>query len=244
MVCSVRSPSQRVPAAGVLAVLVLIAGVTGCSDLESAAAAQSGARTTLAAELAAQLSDSADLTYTAEYRLSGGATATVAQTRRPARRAYAYPGGTVLSTAESTTSCRIPAARRARPVCTRSAPLPPAGVEPATVFAAATRAGMVPPGAVLSLLNTAALDTDVRSDRHDTTIAGHHATCVSFAEVAEPAPLAGFSACVTNEGVLGTFTGVVDGNPVDVVLTSYSTEVAESAFATPPNAKVTDRRKG
>lgn len=242
----VRSWLARVPAAVLATVLLapaLLAGVTGCADL--ADASQGTTRNDLVTDLAAQLARSSALTYAATYQLAGGATATLVQDQQPARSALVYPGGKVTVTADATTDCHSSA--RAL-TCTVTAP--PTGGAAAGLFTGGTaagpftgtgRRGMVGPGTVLDLLTAAALDADVTVAQHDTTVAGRHATCVEVGDATD-APAARFQTCITSEGVLGTFTGQLDGGPVDIALTRFDDTIDATVFDPPSTAKVVDRR--
>jgi hypothetical protein len=218
-----------------LAAAVLLLG--GCGDFDDAASAQGIAGNDLVSELAAQLTVSETLTYLAGYRLAGGATAKVAQDQNPSRAAYDYPGGRVLVSADAVTLCQ--GARK--PTCTLTAAPEAGGTPSATVFAAAEQTGMVAPATVLALLNAAALSPDIIVKPRDTTIAGHHATCVDLNGVDDKRSRA-FATCVTNDGVLGSFTGTLDGKPVDVAMTEFSPRVAAHDFAPPTGASTVDRR--
>jgi hypothetical protein len=217
------------------AALVLCASTAGCSDLDDPG--QGLTRNDLVADLAAQMTAAADLTYEANYQLSGGAEATVAQTRKPARTAYVYPGGKVTVTKDATTVCRTAKTT----TCTMTAPATAASPPPAKVFEVAGATGLVTPATVLALLNAAVLDNDVEVVQHDTTIAGRHATCVQLTGV-DDAAARDFSACVTNEGVLGSFNGILNQNRMDVAMTHYSEQVEEAMFDLPVAAKLVDRR--
>jgi hypothetical protein len=221
-----------------VALAVLAAGLllAGCGDLDEAAAAQGLTRNDLVSEVAAQLGESAGLTYAATYQLAGGATATLAQAQNPARTAYRYPGGEVLVTTAATTRC-------AGRSCELTAPPTATSPPPESLFADARKAGLITPAAVLDLLNAAALDTDITVDQHDTTIAGRHATCLRLARV-DGAAAAGFSTCVTNDGALGSFTGTVHGSPVDVAMIHYANRVGPAAFDPPRDATTVDHRTG
>jgi len=218
-----------------LAAAVLLLG--GCGDFDDAASAQGIAGNDLVSELAAQLTVSETLTYLAGYRLAGGATAKVAQDQKPARAAYDYPGGRVLVSTEAVTMCE----GTRKPTCTLTAPPEAGGAPPATVFADAEQTGMVAPATVLALLNAAALSPDIRVTPRDTTIAGHHATCVDLNGVDDERSRA-FATCVTNDGVLGSFTGTLDGKPMDVAMTQFSSRIAADLFQTPVGATTVDRR--
>ena len=71
--------------------------------------------------------------------------------------------------------------------------------------------------------------------------AGRHATCVRVENV-DNTPASRFDACITTEGVLGSFAGTLSGRPVDVALTRYRETVDGAAFAPPPAARLIDRR--
>ncbi|GGQ65654.1 hypothetical protein [Couchioplanes azureus] len=230
-----RTTLRRTAAA--LAVLIL---VPGCSDPGEASAAQGLSHTDLVADLAAQLSGAAERTYEATYQLAGGGSATIAQSQRPVRAAYVYPGGKVLVTADATTECRT----GAKPAtCTMTAPATPTSPPPPTVFRGADTSGMVTPVTVLGLLNKAAMDADAEVAQHDTTIAGRHATCVKLTGV-DDAAARDFDTCITNEGVLGSFSGVLGQGRVEVAMTHYTDRPSEAVFDLPKAAKMIDRRRG
>jgi len=218
------------------AVLMLCTAMAGCSDLDEPS--QGLTRNDLVADLAAQMSGATDLTYEASYQLSGGETATIAQAQKPARSVYVYPGGRVTVTADATTECRTVTKTL---TCTMTAPATPTSPPPAKVFEGADATGMVTPTTVLALLNAAVLDADVTVDQHDTTIAGRHATCVELLGVDEAAAR-DFTTCITNEGVLGSFSGVLNQTRVDVAMTHYTEQVEEDMFKLPQEAKLVDRR--
>jgi hypothetical protein len=208
--------------AGLLAAAVPLAG---CADFDNPAAAQGLTRSDLVAQLAAQLGESASLTYSATYQLAGGRTATIAQAQDPRRSAYRYPGGEVLLTPGATTRC-------ARKRCTSTAAPAPTSPLPATLFADAEKAGLAVPAAVQTLLNAARLDRDIVVDQHDTTVAGRHATCLDLQNV-DKAETGAFSTCITSDGVVGSFTGTLRATRIDVALTDYVDQVPTNAFATP-----------
>lgn len=197
--------------------MVLLLG--GCGGLDQAASAHGLARDDLVSELAAQLAGSSTLTYAAEYRLPRGGRASVTQTQDPPRTSYHYPGGRLLVSDHAVTQCR----GTAKPACTTTPP-PDGGVLPAVAYAGVQRTGMVAPATVVALLDAAALDTAVTVESRDTTIAGHHATCVDLSGIDDERSRE-FSTCVTSAGVLGSFTGTLDGRPVEMTMTEYSEKV-------------------
>jgi hypothetical protein len=222
--------ATRLLAAGLLA----LAALAGCGDLEQAAAAGS-ARDDLAGDLATQLGGSASLTYTATYQLAGGATATISQAQKPARLAYAYPGGRLIVLADTVTRCQ-------GSTCTVTTAAAPASPAPPETLSATAKSGMVLPATVLGLLNAASLDTGKTVQQRDTTIAGHHASCAALSGVSG-AESSAFTVCVTNEGLLGSFKGTIAGAAVDAAMTRYSEKTDPQAFQAPPKARIVDRRE-
>ncbi|MEU4569671.1 hypothetical protein [Micromonospora sp. NPDC023956] len=220
----------RVLAVSVIASLT----VTGCQALEDTGRVIG--RGDLVNELASRLDNAHELTYSAEYQLPGGRTVSIAQSRDPVRTAYTYPEGKISVSAESLATCQT----TGKPVCTLTVPPTPANRPSVAVFTEAERRGMVTPPAVMGLLTTAALDPDAVIAQNDTTLAGHPATCVDVRS-AEVAP---FTACVTSDGVLGSFTGAIDGKPTELAVSSIRDSVDDAAFDLPPGAGVVDRRPG
>ncbi len=214
------------------ALVVTSLTVTGCQTLDDAGRAIGHAD--LVNDLASRLDQALTLTYSADYQLAAGQTATIAQAQEPARSAYTWPGGKLTVTEDATTRCETTGGRT---VCTLEPP--PAGTtKPSvTVFTEAERQGLVTPPAVVGLLTAAALDPDASITSGDTTLAGRHATCVEVSGSADD-----FNACVTTDGALASFTGQVDGKPVDLALTRYRESVESTAFDPPPGAGMVDRR--
>lgn len=218
----------RLTSTGVTAGTLLL-GATACTNLDQASAA-SITRDDLVSEMAGQLAGSAALTYAATYQLAGGDTAKITQSQKPTRSAYVFPGGRLIVTATATIRCK---GSEKAPTCIETTPSP-------AVDARQTGA-LVTPAAVLAMLNTAALDSEVIAKQHDTTIAGRHATCLDLSQV-RGTPASSFAVCVTSEGALGSFAATIDGHQADVALTAYSDKPDEAAFALPPAAKLTDKR--
>jgi hypothetical protein len=236
-VAGIRLGVQVLPARSrlVLGILAVALPLAGCADFGNPAAAQGVTRNDLVAELASQLGASASLTYAATYQLSGGDTATIAQAQHPPRTAYRYPGGEVLVTTAATTRC-------AKKACTMTAPPTPTSPPPVTLFADAQKAGLVTPAAVQNLLNAARLDPDLTVEQHDTTVAGRHATCVELTNV-DNAAARDFSTCITSDGVVGSFTGLLGGKKVDVAMTDYADRVRNDAFDPPRATTMVDQRR-
>ncbi|MFC0508055.1 hypothetical protein [Micromonospora costi] len=222
------STTLRLLAVSVIASLT----VTGCQSLDDAG--RTIGHADLVNDLASRLDRALELTYSADYQLPGGRTASIAQAQDPARSAYSYPGGKLTVTEDATTEC---AATGGRTVCTLAPPPAPGSKPTVAVFAEAKRRGMLTPPLVVSMLTDAAFDPDAVIGQSDTTVAGRHATCVDVERAAGD-----FTACVTTEGVLGSFTGQVDGRPMEVALSRYSETVDGAAFELPAGAGVVDKR--
>ncbi|WDZ86870.1 hypothetical protein [Micromonospora cathayae] len=218
----------RVFAAAVVASLT----VTGCQAVEDTGRVIG--RGDLVNDLAARLDSAHELTYSAEYQLPDGQSVSIAQSRDPVRTAYTYPGGKISVSTESIATCRT----TGKPVCTVDLPPVPSNRPSVAVFTEAGKQGMVTPPVVMSLLTSAALDPDAVIEQSDTSLAGRPASCVAVSS-AEVSP---FTACVTVEGVLGSFTGQLDGKPTELALSSIRQSVDGGDFELPAGAGIVDRR--
>jgi hypothetical protein len=203
--------------------------VASCGGVDSANAA-SITHDDLVSEMAAQLAESSTLSYTATYQLAGGDQAQITQAQKPARVAYTYPGGQLIRTPTGTIRCQGAVGAL---TCVETTP------DPADARSTGT---LTSPDSVLAMLNMAAVDTGVEAKQHDTTFAGHHATCLALTGVAHAAT-PDFGVCVTAEGALGSYTATVNGKQADLALTAYSDKPDLSAFALPPTAHLADHRK-
>jgi hypothetical protein len=221
------SAARRALIGSVAAATLLSAAACGGVDSANAAGVT---HDDLVSELVTQLTASATLSYAATYRLAGGDEARITQAQSPTRVAYSYPGGRLLRTPAATIRCQGP---ENAPACTKATPDPADG---------RTAGALTTPDTVLALLNVAALDPDVTVRQHDTTIAGHHATCLTLTGVSGT-PTPDFSTCVTAEGALGSFAATGNGRQVDQALVAYFDKPDLSAFRLPAAAKVVERRK-
>jgi hypothetical protein len=217
----------------VLVAVTLGAAVPGCGD-----AGEVMDRADLVNDLASRLDASGELTYSAEYQLPRGRTAMIAQAQSPLRAAYVYPEGKLTVTDEATADCRRTGGTT---TCTLTAAPVPNNEPAVAAFRNAGAHGLIAPTVVISLLTTASLDAAATIEQSDTTIAGRPATCVQVRGVRDAAASA-FDACITIDGVLGSFSGVVDGNGVDIAMTRYRDQAAPDAFTLPAGAKIVDKR--
>lgn len=224
--------------AAVLVANLLAGGLlaAGCQTLDDAQRVAD--QRNLAGALASRVERADELAYTAEYQLAGGGVATIAQAREPGRIAYTYPGGKLIMMPDTATDCRAEDARMSCTVTPIGSPDPgPAAQFPTGL----TTQAMITPPVVVNLLNATTVDPDAEVYQRDTTIAGQHATCVRVSAV-DNAPASSFEVCVTTDGVIGSFAGVVNGNQIELALTQYRGSVAADAFEPPANATLVDRR--
>lgn len=185
-------------------------------------------RTDLANDLAARLSHGASVDYSATYQLAEGATATVAQTAKPRQTAYRWAGGALIITPESTTKCS-----GTPPRCTTTAV---AATPSPQEIPDLPKHGLVSAQRVSSMLTSAVLDLGTDIQQRDTTVAGQPASCVEI-NGERQGEAYGFDVCVVTDGVIGSFSGIVDGVAIDMAMTHYSQMIPPDAFATAAPAK-------
>ncbi|MEU8263545.1 hypothetical protein AB0C02_23330 [Micromonospora sp. NPDC048999] len=218
----------RALAASIIASLT----VTGCQALDDAGVALG--RADLVNDLVARMDRALEQTWSADYQLPGGRTASIAQTMKPLQAAYTWPDGKITVTQQAVTHCENNAGRAS---CVVSPAVATAGKPSVVVYTEARRYGLVTPPAVIRLLTDAALDPAAAIEQSDTTLAGHHASCVDVTHDGER-----FTACVTTEGVLASFTGTLDGRSAEITLSRYTDTVESNAFDLPAGAGVVDHR--
>jgi hypothetical protein len=229
--------ARRTLAAAVSALVTVATGLAaGCGTV--AGGQQLSSRAQLVDDLAGRISSAGSLTYTATYSLPHGTVASIAQAQNPARVAYSYPNGKLVLTPDETADCRMSGGAT---TCTLTPPPSPPGDPTSGLLSQIDSHGLIAPGVVIDLLSAVALDGETVVSQHDTTLAGEHATCLDVSGLSN-APSPSFSACVTTEGLLGSFTGTVRGKPIDLTLDQYQPSVALDSFALPGGAAVTDKR--
>jgi hypothetical protein len=210
-------------------VLLIVAGLAACVSIATATscdttAAANGATGNQAfvQEIATRLKAAYSMAYTAVYALGGGGTGTVAQSPATGQTAYSYPTGMLLVTSGRATVCNQTSGPRA--TCGGRSTV----VGTTTELA---RGGLVRTDSVVSLLNASALNRNSVISEHDTTIAGTSATCVTVGDGGEATNE--YEACVTADGLLGSFTGEVSGTPVDVMMINFTKSVSSDEFELP-----------
>ncbi|MGY0233234.1 hypothetical protein [Longispora urticae] len=189
--------------AAILFALVALAGCTRAAEAGPTDPAR------LINSFAAQLDQATKRTYTAEYRVADGGAVSVAQAQKPLRTAYTHLGGRIVIAPEGFTTCEAT-------TCGKPAPTPAAGVPVAIP-------GFLTAADALRQISSASLTDRGALTSHDRTIAGQHALCLTIGTL---------DACVTDQGVLGSFVGEVNGAKIDIILTRYAESVTADAFAT------------
>jgi hypothetical protein len=231
-----RPAARHIPRRAVAVLVAAVLGaLTGCGSMDGAQ--QMIDRAHLVNKLASRLDHASELTYTADYQLSGGANATIAQAQDPVRAAYLHPGAKLVTTPDATIDCRTDNTM----TCTLTPPPSPSPDATTTLLNALRDRGLATPTLVVGLLTAASLSSDTVITQHDTTLAGEHATCVDVSGV-ENSAASQFDACITSAGVLGSFKGAVDGRELEVSLIRYVTSVAGDAFDLPAGARTVDER--
>ncbi|MEV0646937.1 hypothetical protein AB0I28_16890 [Phytomonospora sp. NPDC050363] len=185
--------------------------------------------------MASSIDEGTTRSYTATYQLDGGETVTVVHTPDPYRDAFLFPGGRYVSTPEFEMTCKGGG-------CTLIDPLASNAPLDTDAIGEVGGANFLPAQTILGLLTKAALDTGASIEQSDATLVGEHASCAQVSGLSNTDSDA-FEACVTNRGVVGRFTGTVDGTAVNMLLVSYVENAENAHFDVPPEAKVDDRRK-
>jgi len=215
--------------------LLLAALLTGC-EVVNEGNAHVG-RDRLVEDMSKQLQRGAQVRFQAEYQLAGGLRATVGQQISPAKTFYGYPGGLLIVSEGERTSCDVAAAR---PKCEIRAK---GGNGEAETFATVTRKGLVAAPVVSELLRVTTGQPRALVKGHDTTVAGLPASCLEILNLAD-AISSSFSACVTADGVLASFSGQIDGVNVDQALEQLALRPPDpTLFAVPADADVVDLRQ-
>jgi hypothetical protein len=226
----------------VAAAVTLGAATLGCGLVSQVGNAVNNVKDV--ADLTDKLTASANLTFTAKYRLADGSgTATVVQ--QPPRAAYLGKDGRFILTDDAVYMC---SGTGAKPTCQR-APYDPATQskeDRAAYLAAVAGGGFISTPMAIALLGAAAIVPGVKIDKSTRQVAGLGGTCLHATGISKQTgpnnvELAELTVCVADNGVLTTFTGVgTDGSKIGVELAEYSPNVDPKAFVPPAGAKIVD----
>lgn len=221
----------------VAALCAALLGSGGCDMINDAAAPID--RDRLIEDVVEQLQSGEEIRYQATYQLSGGNRARVSQRIKPDRIAYAYPDGLLVLGEQERTACDLAVKP---PKCEISILQRASGGLPGG-FTDLAEHGMMAGPVVADLLRAASLQPTTTVKPHDTTIAGVPASCLEVYGLADAAAT-DFTVCVTADGVLASFVGVVDGTSVDLALVKLELKDPPAAeFDVPEGANVVDLRQ-
>jgi hypothetical protein len=201
----------------------MVAAVAGCGTAADAGRSFNGGE--LIRDIATRLAQADSLQYTADFALSDNTTVEIAHALNPDRTAYRFSGGVVLLLPDRTTYCRTSTS-----TCTDSTRVSPGTDTSPSVDEMVERSGLIRPETVISLLNQIAVNADAIVADNDRTLAGSNATCISVTGVPADEQL---KACVTADGLLGTFDGTVGGVHLDLELVRYRLTTDPNAFQAP-----------
>jgi hypothetical protein len=220
--------------AAVPLIWLVCAALLGACDMINDATAPID-RDRLLEDMSKQLQRGAQVRYQAEYQLAGGHRATVGQQTSPLKTSYEYPGGLLIIGEADRTMCDIavaPARCEIRSKDTRAG----------AAYTDVIKKGLMTTPVLADLLRIAALQQTSSVKGHDTTVAGLQASCLEILGLTEAAA-ANFTACVTADGVVASFAGLVNGANVDFALVHLALRAPDAdAFTVPADANVVDLR--
>lgn len=189
-------------------------------------------------EFSDRLGKSAELTYTAEYKTDD---ATVTLVQQPPNSAILSANGRLIFTPKAMIMCDKGECQKAPNTAAV------AGPEDANLVAAVGGAGFLTPELALGLVAAAAIVPGTDVSTSERKVAGQDSLCADVDGIedpqagAQPGDMKSFSVCVTDTGLLASFSGETHGGDKAVVeMVSYSDKVDPAAFAPPKGAKVVD----
>jgi hypothetical protein len=199
-------------------------------------------------EMADLLDKSAELTYTAEYKLADGGTATAVQ--QPPNAAFLGKTGRYILTKDSILLCSSStAAGKTKWACQRQPNATAAGAtgdQDAYMQAIAGGGGFVSTPMALALLTAASVLPGTKVEKSSKKIADLNTTCLDATELpsdqdANTPDVRELHVCVAENGVLAAISGKrSDGDSFDVTLTKFSTTADPKLFQPPAGAQIVD----
>jgi hypothetical protein len=225
---------------GSLAVALAV-GSLGCGVLNQAKNIAEAA--SVLGDFADRLGKAATLTYTAEYQVSGGEKVTLVQ--QPPSAAFIGTSGRFIFTPEFMYLC---GEDKGKLSCQKSPNQTGNTSAGESGFVAGVAGpGFVTPELALGLVIAAAVVPGADVSKSEKTVAGQKSLCANVTGLdAAATPGDGdapkdFSVCVTEVGILASFSGTsTSGETISVELTGYSETADPSAFAPPAGAEIVD----
>ncbi len=227
----------------VLLATALAATTLGCGLISKAKDIVGTAQ--VLSDFADRLGKASTLTYTAEYQLNGANNesekVTVVQ-QPPNVAVLGKDGGRLITTPEAMFVC---GSEKGVVTCQKTVNM--AGGSDPGLVAGIAGPGFITPEIALGLIAAAALVPGAKVQQSEKTIAGEKSLCATASGLeaaASPEDTSApkdFSVCVTEAGVLASFSGTsTDGEQAKIELTKYSATVDASAFTPPAGATVVD----
>jgi len=226
-----------------VATLASILGVTslGCGLVDQAKNLVDTAQ--VLSDFADRLGKSANLTYTAEYRVTGGDSVKLVQ--HPPNSAFVGKSGSFIFTKDYMYVCGT---EKRVTTCQRTVNnAQNVGGADAGVVAGVTGPGFVTPEIALGLIAAAAFVPGAEVATSERTIGGEKSLCANATNL-EAASTPGdkdapkdFSVCVTETGILASFSGTTaGGEKAEIELVRYAATADPKALAPPDGAKIVD----
>lgn len=227
--------------------LALLTATLGCGVLDKAQDLVNTAG--VLADFADRLEKAKTLTYTADYKVTGDDAKTepkVTIVQQPPNAAFVTKDGRFIFTKDFIYLCN---AEKGAMRCQKSVNQAPdvTGAD-AGMIAGITGAGFVTPELALGLVGMAAFVPGAKVSESSRTIGGQESLCADVTNLEAVAPTPGdntalhdFSVCITEAGVLASFSGsLTDGHNAKIELSSFSDEADKQAFVPPKGAKIVD----
>jgi hypothetical protein len=231
-------PASRI--ATVTAAVAVAATLLGCGVLSQVK--QAASNITTISDLAEKLGKADKLTFTAEYKLSDGSVASVVQ--QPPNSAYVGRNGRFIVTADAFYLCGTGnGAMSCQKTANTGGSLDAAN---AGLIPSVAGAGFVSAPIALALLTAASISPGAKVDKTERKIAGQSSTCIKVSGIKgdndpSTSDVKDFSACVTDSGLLASFSGDLNnGEHASIEMTRYSGSADAKAFAPPAGAQVVD----
>jgi hypothetical protein len=227
----------------VAAAALLGAGSLGCGIISKAK--QAAENVSQISDLADKLGKSDQLTYTAEYKLDDGTTATVVQ--QPPKAAFLGKKGRFILTEESMLWCET---ANNKWTCQRTPNQSKvaASADQAAFMTAIAGGGFISAPMAVGLMTAAAIVPGVKIEKSEKKIGGLQSTCLHVTGIpqdknAGPNDVSAkeFDVCVADNGVLTVFTGLgTDNKKIGVEMTKFTDKVDAKSFVAPAGAKIVD----
>lgn len=239
---SSRISTTRITRAAIVALATtLAAGSLGCGLIGQAKNLVDNV--SALSDFADRLGNAQTLTYTAEYTTEDGSTVTLVQ--QPPNTAYVAKDSRFIFTSEATFLCSTEQAILTCQKSPNSSSTMDAG--DSGLAAGIGGPGFITPELALGLILAASIIPGASVSQSDKTIAGQSSKCATAtgleaaAEEGDTDVPKEFTVCVTDSGVLASFSGVsTSGEKKAIELKKYDESADAALFAPPPGAKIVD----